>query len=56
MGGALGGVLFSLSTGWVLQLTHSYNGLFYFSGTAYLLALFLLRTLSMRLRPVELAQ
>jgi ACS family hexuronate transporter-like MFS transporter len=56
MGGALGGVLFSLSTGWVLQLTHSYNGLFYFSGMAYLLALFLLRTLSMRLRPVELAQ
>jgi MFS transporter, ACS family, hexuronate transporter len=56
MGGALGGVLFSLSTGWVLQLTHSYNTLFYFSGTAYLLALFLLRTISMRLRPVELAQ
>jgi ACS family hexuronate transporter-like MFS transporter len=56
MGGALGGVLFSLSTGWVLQLTHSYDTLFYFSGTAYLLALFLLGTLSMRLRPVELAQ
>jgi MFS transporter, ACS family, hexuronate transporter len=55
-GGAIGGVLFSLSTGWVLQLTHSYNSLFYFAGGAYLLALVLLRILSMQLKPVELAQ
>ncbi|MGB7267392.1 MAG: MFS transporter [Terracidiphilus sp.] len=37
--GSLGGVLFSLGTGWVLHVTHSYSPLFVISALAYLLAL-----------------
>jgi len=46
VGGALGGAIFALVAGHILQLTHSYAPLFIFSGSAYLIALILLRTLA----------
>jgi len=55
MAGSLGAVLFSLGTGWVLQLTHSYTPLFAIAPSAYFLALFFLRTLAPGLKAVEAA-
>lgn len=46
VGGALGGAIFALVAGHILQLTHSYVPLFLYSGFAYLLALIILRTLA----------
>jgi ACS family hexuronate transporter-like MFS transporter len=51
--GALGGVLFSVATGWVLELTHSYAVLFAIASSAYLVALGVLRFLVPRLQPVR---
>ncbi len=50
--GAVGGVLFSLSTGWVLQVTHSYKPLFAVSASAYLIGWTLLQLLAPGLRPI----
>jgi len=44
--GALGGAIFAAIAGNILQLTHSYVPLFLYSGSAYLVALLLLRTLA----------
>jgi len=46
VGGAAGGAIFAMVTGNILQLTHSYVPLFFFSASAYLIALLLLRTLA----------
>ena len=46
VGGAVGGSIFALVAGHILQLTHSYVPLFIYSGSAYLIALLLLRTLA----------
>ncbi|SRR6266568_907649 len=46
VGGALGGAIFALVAGHILQFTHSYVPLFLYSGSAYLVALLLLRTLA----------
>ncbi len=46
VGGAVGGAIFALVAGHILQFTHSYVSLFIFSGSAYLLALALLRLLA----------
>jgi MFS transporter, ACS family, hexuronate transporter len=46
VGGALGGAIFAAVAGNILQLTHSYVPLFLYSGSAYLVALLLLRTLA----------
>lgn len=54
MAGALGGVLFSLSTGWVLQLTHSYTPLFALTASAYLVGLLLLQLFAPGLRPLSI--
>ncbi|HTZ90575.1 MAG TPA: MFS transporter [Alloacidobacterium sp.] len=53
MAGSVGGVLFSLSTGWVLQITHSYASLFGIAASAYLIALLVLRTLAPGLKRIE---
>jgi len=53
MAGSVGGVLFSLSTGWVLQITHSYASLFGIAASAYLIALLVLRTLAPGLKKIE---
>lgn len=52
--GALGGSIFALVAGHILQFTRSYVPLFLFSGFAYLLALLLLRTLAPGLKRAEL--
>jgi ACS family hexuronate transporter-like MFS transporter len=46
VGGAVGGAIFALVAGHILQFTHSYVPLFLYSGSAYLIALILLRTLA----------
>jgi len=53
MAGSVGGVLFSLSAGWVLQITHSYSSLFGIAASAYLIALLVLRTLAPGLKKIE---
>ncbi len=55
VGGALGGAIFAQVAGHVLQFTGSYALLFMYSGSAYLVALVLLRTLAPGLKPAELA-
>lgn len=55
VGGALGGFIFALVAGHILQFTHSYVSLFVFSGFAYLIALALLRMLAPGLKRVVLA-
>jgi ACS family hexuronate transporter-like MFS transporter len=52
--GAIGGAIFQPIAGHILTLTHSYVLLFAYSGFAYLLALFLLRTLAPGLRRAHL--
>jgi len=54
VGGAVGGAIFALVAGHILQLTHSYVLLFVFSGSAYLIALILLRTLAPGLKRANL--
>jgi ACS family hexuronate transporter-like MFS transporter len=54
VGGALGGAIFALVAGHILQFTHSYVSLFVFSGSAYLLALGIMRLLAPGLRPAQL--
>ena len=54
MAGAIGGMLFSTSAGYLLEWTGSYVILFIISGSAYLLALGLIQLLAPRLQPVQL--
>jgi len=51
--GSVGGVLFSIATGWILQVTHSYTLLFSVAGSAYLIALLILFLIDPRLTPIE---
>ena len=53
-GGASGGILFSLFTGFLLQRTHSYLPLFIIAGSAYLLALMVVQLLAPRLERAEI--
>ncbi len=53
MAGAIGGMLFSASAGYILEWTGSYLILFLISGSAYLLALGLIQILVPRLEPVS---
>jgi ACS family hexuronate transporter-like MFS transporter len=53
--GALGGAIFAIVAGNILQFTHSYAPLFIYSGCAYLLALLLLRTLAPGLKRAAIA-
>ena len=50
--GAIGGVLIQITTGYVVQRTHSYLPLFIFAGLAYLVALALIHWLSPKLDPI----
>lgn len=52
--GALGGVLIQITTGYVVQLTHSYLPLFIFAGLAYIAALAIIQLLAPRLEPAVL--
>jgi MFS transporter, ACS family, hexuronate transporter len=50
--GSVGGVLFSLVTGWILQATHSYTLLFSVAAGTYLVALLLLFLIVPKLTPI----
>ena len=52
--GGIGGVLMQLTTGYLVQSTHSYLVLFLISGSAYLVGLAILQALSPRLSPARL--
>jgi len=54
MAGSVGAVLFSVSTGWVLETYHSYTPLFSIAAASYLLGLLLLRTIAPGLRRVDI--
>jgi MFS transporter, ACS family, hexuronate transporter len=54
MAGALGGMLMQVTTGYIVQETHSYLPVFLFSGSAYLVALAIIQWLAPKLDPVEL--
>ncbi len=54
MAGSVGGVFFSLSTGWLLQLTHSYTPMFAIAASGYLVGLLLLQLLAPGLHPISL--
>lgn len=53
-GGAIGGMLISTFTGFLLQLTGSYVPVFVLAGSTYLIALGLIQVLSPKLAPVTL--
>jgi len=53
MAGSVGGVLLSLSAGWILQITHSYASLFAIASSAYLIGLVMLRALAPGLKRIE---
>src|SRR6266567_1101105 len=55
VGGAVGGAIFALVAGHILQFTHSYVWLFMFSSSAYLIALLLIRILAPGLNRAVLA-
>jgi len=55
MAGSVGAVLFSMSAGWVLQLTGSYTPLFVVAASAYLVGLFSLHIIAPGLRRVDVA-
>ncbi len=55
MAGAVGGALFALSAGKILQLTHSYAALFGIAASAYLISITILHLLAPGLKEVELA-
>jgi MFS transporter, ACS family, hexuronate transporter len=54
-GGAIGGVLIQITTGYVVQRTHSYLPLFLFAGVAYVAALAIIQWLSPNLEPITLS-
>ncbi len=54
MGGAIGGILFSTLTGFILQRTGNYQPMFIIAGTIYLAALLIVHLLAPRLNPVDL--
>jgi MFS transporter, ACS family, hexuronate transporter len=53
-GGAIGGMLISTFTGFLLQFTGSYVPVFILAGSAYLIALLIVHLLTPRLQPAEL--
>jgi ACS family hexuronate transporter-like MFS transporter len=55
MAGSVGGMVFSMSAGFILEVTGSYMTLFIIGGSAYLLALGIMHLLVPRLEPAPLA-
>jgi ACS family hexuronate transporter-like MFS transporter len=53
--GSCGGMLIAAGTGWILQLTHSYNSLFAIAASVYLLALLFIVVLAPDLKRVVAA-
>lgn len=55
MAGSVGGMLLATSTGWILQITHSYVSLFILASSVYLIALGVIVLLAPGLKKVEVA-
>jgi MFS transporter, ACS family, hexuronate transporter len=55
MAGSVGGVLFSVSAGKILQLTHSYKALFGISASVYLISVAILHILAPGLKKVDVS-
>jgi ACS family hexuronate transporter-like MFS transporter len=53
MAGSVGGMLFSMTAGYLLEWTGSYMTLFYIAGSAYVLALVVIQLLVPRIKPIE---
>jgi MFS transporter, ACS family, hexuronate transporter len=53
MAGSVGGMIFSMTAGYLLQWTGSYMTLFYIAGSAYLTALVVIQLLVPRIKPIE---
>ncbi len=56
MAGAVGGMLISTATGFILELTGSYVSLFIIAGAVYLLALLIIHLLVPKLEPAKIAE
>jgi ACS family hexuronate transporter-like MFS transporter len=54
MAGSIGGMLFSTSAGFILEITKSYYTLFLISGSAYVLALLIFHLLVPKIKPVKI--
>jgi ACS family hexuronate transporter-like MFS transporter len=52
-GGAIGGMVISTFTGFVLQIAHSYVPIFIVAGSVYLVALLTIHILTPALRPAD---
>jgi ACS family hexuronate transporter-like MFS transporter len=55
MAGSIGGVIFSMSAGFILQATGSYATLFYIGASSYLVALLVIHLLAPKLQPATIA-
>ncbi len=53
--GSIGGVLFSLGAGWILNLTHDYSILFLISASAYLVGLGLMQWIAPGFKPAVIS-
>jgi len=53
MAGSVGGVVFSLSAGKILEVSHSYTPLFGISASAYLVSIVILHVLAPGLKKVD---
>jgi ACS family hexuronate transporter-like MFS transporter len=56
MAGAVGGMLISTATGFILELTGSYVSIFIIAGSVYLLALLVIHLLVPKLEPAKIAE
>jgi ACS family hexuronate transporter-like MFS transporter len=56
MAGAVGGMLISTATGFILELTGSYVSIFIIAGSVYLLALLIIHLLVPKLEPAKIAE
>ncbi len=54
MAGSIGGMLVATATGWILQLTGSYQVIFAIAGSLYLIALLIVHLLVPEVKPVRL--
>ena len=53
MAGSVGGMVFSMTAGYLLEWTGSYMTLFYIAGSAYLVALAIIQILMPKIKPLE---
>ena len=55
MAGAIGGMLIATAAGFILQITGDYLSLFIFSGSSYLITLFIFNLIVPKIKVIEMA-